>query len=74
MAGEDDVIVGKKAIMGALALNLDFLNLFLMLTQLFDGRRRYSIFSKSGYRFCVQKCSNFLNESGFKMVAYGHAT
>lgn len=39
-AGEDDVIAGKKAIMGALALYLDFLNLFLMLLQLFGDRRR----------------------------------
>lgn len=36
---DDEVIAGKKAIMGALALYLDFLNLFLMLTQLM-GRRR----------------------------------
>ena len=34
------VAVGKKAIMGALALYLDFLNLFLMLMQLFGDRRR----------------------------------
>ena len=40
VAGEDDVIAGKKAIMGALALYLDFLNLFLMLLQLFGDRRR----------------------------------
>ena len=38
-AGEDTVITGKKAIMGALALYLDFLNLFLMLMQLFGNRR-----------------------------------
>lgn len=40
IAGEDDMIAGKKAIMGALALYLDFLNLFLMLMQLFGNRRR----------------------------------
>ena len=33
------MIAGKRAIMGALALYLDFLNLFLMLLQ-FTGRRR----------------------------------
>lgn len=38
--GEDDVIAGKKAIIGALTLYLDFLNLFLMLLQLFGDRRR----------------------------------
>ena len=38
-AGDDDVIAGKKAIMGALALYLDFLNLFMMLLQ-FMGQRR----------------------------------
>ena len=38
-AGEDNVLTGKKAIMGALALYLDFLNLFLMLMQLFGNRR-----------------------------------
>jgi hypothetical protein len=40
VTGEDGVIAGKKAIMGALALYLDFLNLFLMLMQLFGDRRR----------------------------------
>ena len=38
-AGEDNVITGTKAIIGALALYLDFLNLFLMLMQLFGNRR-----------------------------------
>ncbi|VWC74074.1 membrane protein [Burkholderia aenigmatica] len=38
-AGEEDEIAGKKAIMGALALYLDFLNLFLMLMRLFGSRR-----------------------------------
>jgi FtsH-binding integral membrane protein len=37
--GGDSAIAGKKAIIGALALYLDFLNLFLMLMQLM-GRRR----------------------------------
>ena len=40
VGGEDQVIAGKKAIMGALTLYLDFLNLFLMLLQLFGNRRR----------------------------------
>lgn len=40
VAGEDEAVAGKKAIMGALALYLDFLNLFLMLLQLFGDRRR----------------------------------
>ncbi len=38
-AGDDEVIAGKKAIMGALALYLDFLNLFLFMLQ-FLGQRR----------------------------------
>jgi FtsH-binding integral membrane protein len=38
--GEDGAIAGKKAILGALALYLDFLNLFLMLMQLLGNRRR----------------------------------
>lgn len=37
---EDDAIAGKKAIMGALALYLDFLNIFLMLLRLMGNRRR----------------------------------
>ena len=37
IAGEDNVMTGKKVIMGALALYLDFLNLFLMM-QLFGNR------------------------------------
>ncbi|MGU3492683.1 Bax inhibitor-1/YccA family protein [Xanthobacteraceae bacterium A53D] len=37
-AGDDDVVAGKKAIMGALALYLDFINLFMMLLQLFGNR------------------------------------
>jgi FtsH-binding integral membrane protein len=39
VSGDDEMIAGKKAIIGALALYLDFLNLFLMLLQ-FTGRRR----------------------------------
>ncbi|PXX33891.1 MULTISPECIES: Bax inhibitor-1/YccA family protein [Burkholderia] len=39
IAGEEGEIAGKKAIMGALALYLDFLNLFLMLLRLFGSRR-----------------------------------
>lgn len=39
-ATDDASIGGKKAIMGALTLYLDFLNLFLMLLQLFGNRRR----------------------------------
>ncbi len=38
--GEDAAVSGKKAIMGALALYLDFLNLFLLMMQLFGDRRR----------------------------------
>ena len=37
---DDEVIAGKKAIMGALALYLDFLNLFLLFLQLFGQQRR----------------------------------
>jgi hypothetical protein len=39
-AEEDDVIAGKKAIMGALVLYLDFLNVFLLLLRLLGNRRR----------------------------------
>jgi uncharacterized protein len=35
---DDEVVAGRKAVMGALALYLDFINLFMMLLQLF-GRR-----------------------------------
>jgi FtsH-binding integral membrane protein len=38
-AGDDDVIAGRKAIMGALRLYLDFINLFLMLLRLFGQSR-----------------------------------
>ena len=37
--GDDAVIAGKKAIMGALELYLDFINLFIMLLRLFGDRR-----------------------------------
>jgi FtsH-binding integral membrane protein len=37
--GDDGTIAGKKAIMGALRLYLDFINLFLMLLRLFGDRR-----------------------------------
>ncbi len=39
LEGDDAVIAGKKAIMGALALYLDFLNLFILLLQLTGDRR-----------------------------------
>jgi FtsH-binding integral membrane protein len=37
-AGDDGTVAGRKAIMGALALYLDFINLFLMLLRLFGNR------------------------------------
>jgi len=37
-AGDDGVVMGKKAIMGALTLYLDFINMFMMLLQLFGNR------------------------------------
>jgi hypothetical protein len=36
---EDGTITGRKAVMGALSLYLDFINLFLMLLRLFGDRR-----------------------------------
>ena len=33
-------LAGKKAVLGALALYLDFINLFMMLLQLFGQRRQ----------------------------------
>jgi len=36
---DDGQIAGKKAVMGALRLYLDFINLFMMLLQLFGARR-----------------------------------
>jgi FtsH-binding integral membrane protein len=38
-AGDSDVVAGKKAVMGALKLYLDFINLFIMLMQLMGNRR-----------------------------------
>lgn len=38
-AGDNQEVMGKKALMGALRLYLDFLNLFLALLQLFGDRR-----------------------------------
>lgn len=40
LESDNSVIAGKKAIMGALALYLDFLNLFILLLQLTGDRRR----------------------------------
>jgi len=36
---DDGTIGGRKAVMGALSLYLDFINLFLMLLRLFGDRR-----------------------------------
>ena len=36
--GDDGTVAGKKAIMGALSLYLDFINMFMMLLQLFGNR------------------------------------
>jgi FtsH-binding integral membrane protein len=36
---DDGTVAGRKAIMGALALYLDFINMFLMLLRLFGDRR-----------------------------------
>ena len=38
-AGDSESVGGKKALMGALRLYLDFINLFIMLLRLFDQRR-----------------------------------
>jgi len=38
-AYDDGTVAGRKAVMGALALYLDFINLFLMLLRLFGERR-----------------------------------
>src|SRR5579863_1088200 len=40
VGADGEVVAGNKAIMGALTLYLDFLNLFLMLMQLLGDRRR----------------------------------
>ena len=37
--GDDGTVAGRKAIMGALSLYLDFINLFMMLLRLFGDRR-----------------------------------
>jgi FtsH-binding integral membrane protein len=37
--GDDGTVAGRKAVMGALRLSLDFINLFMMLLQLFGDRR-----------------------------------
>jgi len=37
---DTDEIAGKKAVLGALALYLDFINLFMLLLQLFGQRRQ----------------------------------
>ncbi len=39
VANEDGTVTGRKAIMGALRLYLDFINLFIMLMQLLGNRR-----------------------------------
>jgi len=36
---DDAVSVGRKAVMGALSLYLNFINLFMMLLRLMGGRR-----------------------------------
>jgi FtsH-binding integral membrane protein len=38
-AMDDGTVAGRKAVMGALSLYLDFINLFMMLLRLFGGRR-----------------------------------
>ena len=38
-AGDDEATYGRKAIMGALTLYLDFINMFIMLLQLFGQNR-----------------------------------
>ena len=38
-ASDTGEIMGKKAVMGALTLYLDFINLFIMLLRLFSQRR-----------------------------------
>ena len=40
LESDSEEVAGKKAIMGALALYLDFINLFMMLLQLFGQRRQ----------------------------------
>jgi FtsH-binding integral membrane protein len=38
-AMDDGTVAGRKAVMGALSLYLDFINLFLMMLRLFGDRR-----------------------------------
>jgi FtsH-binding integral membrane protein len=38
-AGDSAVVAGKKAIMGALSLYLDFINLFMFLLQFMGNQR-----------------------------------
>jgi len=40
LESDTDEIAGKKAVLGALSLYLDFINLFMMLLQLFGVRRQ----------------------------------
>jgi len=40
LASDTAEIAGKKAVLGALALYLDFINLFMLLLQLFGQRRQ----------------------------------
>jgi FtsH-binding integral membrane protein len=40
LESDADEVEGKKAILGALALYLDFINLFMLLVQLFGQRRQ----------------------------------
>ena len=39
LASDSGELIGKKAVMGALTLYLDFINLFIMLLRLFGQRR-----------------------------------
>jgi len=39
LASDNSEIIGKKAVMGALTLYLDFINLFIMLLRIFGQRR-----------------------------------
>ncbi|MAJ23438.1 MAG: hypothetical protein CMI75_06620 [Candidatus Pelagibacter sp.] len=39
LSSDNDEVIGKKAVMGALTLYLDFINLFIMLLRLFGQRR-----------------------------------
>ena len=39
LASDTGELMGKKAVMGALTLYLDFINLFIMLLRLFGQRR-----------------------------------